>query len=62
MSADRLLADHVPPGDGLEGHTTDMPPQLRAKLIAGPSIEGVDLDKLRERESQSLLMNLIGLT
>jgi hypothetical protein len=38
-----------------------MPPQLRAKLTCGPSIEGVDLDRLREAESQSLLMNLIGL-
>ena len=43
-------------------HSRDhMPPQLRAKLIAGPSIAGVDLDKLRETESQSLLMNLIAL-
>src|SRR3954451_16669993 len=38
-----------------------LPPQLKAKLIAGPSIEGIDLDKIRENESQSLLMNLIGL-
>ncbi|MFZ5781750.1 MAG: hypothetical protein ACOY4R_16285 [Pseudomonadota bacterium] len=38
-----------------------LPPQLRAKLIAGPSVEGIDLDKLREGESQSLLMNIIGL-
>jgi hypothetical protein len=29
--------------------------------LAGPSIEGVDLDKLRDNESQSLLMNLIAL-
>ena len=27
-----------------------LPPQLRAKLIAGPSIEGVDLDNLKETE------------
>lgn len=38
-----------------------LPPQLKAKLLAGPSIAGIDLDKLRENESQSLLMNLIGL-
>lgn len=38
-----------------------MPPQLKARLLAGPSIEGVDLDKLRETESQSLLANLISL-
>jgi hypothetical protein len=38
-----------------------LPPQLRAKLLAGPSIEGVDLDKLRENESQSLLANLIAI-
>ena len=38
-----------------------MPPQLKAALIAGPSIEGIDLDKLRETESQSLLANLIAL-
>jgi hypothetical protein len=38
-----------------------LPPQLRAKLIAGPSVEGVDLDRLREAESQSLLMNLVNL-
>jgi transposase-like protein len=38
-----------------------LPPQLKAKLIAGPTVEGVDLDKLRESESQSLLMNIIGL-
>lgn len=38
-----------------------LPPQLRAKLIAGPSIEGIDLDRLRETESRSLLMHLIAL-
>ncbi|PWT86437.1 MAG: hypothetical protein C5B58_01415 [Acidobacteria bacterium] len=32
--------------------------QLRAKLIAGPDIE-IDLDRLRESESQSLLANLV---
>lgn len=38
-----------------------LPPQLRAKLIAGPSIEGVDLDRLRDVESQSLLSHLVNL-
>lgn len=48
--------------DGLYRHANrHLPPQLRAKLIAGPSIEGVDLDKLRETESQSLLAHLVNL-
>jgi hypothetical protein len=48
--------------DALYRHARNhLPPQLRAKLIAGPSIEGVDLDRLRETESQSLLMNLVSL-
>jgi len=34
--------------------------QLRAKLIAGPDIE-IDLDRLRESESQSLLANLVAI-
>jgi hypothetical protein len=38
-----------------------LPPQLRAALIAGPDIEGLDLDRLRENESQSLLSHLIAL-
>src|SRR5438046_1177507 len=37
-----------------------LPPQLRASLLAGPGIE-LDLDKLRETESQSLLANLVAL-
>jgi hypothetical protein len=37
-----------------------LPPQLRASLIAGPDLD-IDLDKLRETESQSLLVNLISL-
>jgi transposase-like protein len=35
-------------------------PQLRAKLLQGPDTE-IDLDKLRETESQSLLANLVAL-
>src|SRR5215470_8860456 len=38
-----------------------LPPQLRASLLAGPDLEGVDLDKLKETESQSLLGNLVAL-
>jgi len=38
-----------------------MPPQLKARLLAGPDLDGVDLDKLRESESQSLLSHLIAL-
>ena len=37
-----------------------LPPQLRAKLLAGPRLS-VDPDKLKESESQSLLMNLVAL-
>src|SRR6267143_1149391 len=37
-----------------------LPPQLRASLIAGPDL-AIDLDKLRETESQSLLANLVNL-
>jgi len=37
-----------------------LPPQLRAALIAGPDLS-IDLDKLKETESQSLLANLVAL-
>jgi hypothetical protein len=37
-----------------------LPPQLRAKLLAGPDLD-IDIDKLRETESQSLLANLVAL-
>lgn len=48
--------------DAIYRHSKNhMPPQLRARLVCGPSIENVDLDRLREAESQSLLMNLIAL-
>ena len=47
--------------DALYRHQANhLPPQLRAKLIAGPDLD-VDLDKLRETESQSLLVNLVAL-
>jgi hypothetical protein len=37
-----------------------LPPQLRAKLIAGPDTD-IDIDRLKESESQSLLANLVAL-
>ena len=37
-----------------------MPAQLRAKLIAGPDLD-IDLERLRETESQSLLVHLVSL-
>ena len=47
--------------DSLYRHSkAHLPPQLRAKLIAGPDID-IDLDKLKETESQSLLANLVAL-
>jgi hypothetical protein len=48
--------------DSLYRHSkAHLPPQLRAQLVAGPSIEGLDLDRLKESESQSLLSNLIAI-
>jgi hypothetical protein len=47
--------------DSLYRHQKNhLPPQLRASLIAGPDLS-IDLDKLRETESQSLLANLVNL-
>jgi hypothetical protein len=37
-----------------------LPPQLRANLLAGPDVD-IDLDRLRDTESQSLLANLVAL-
>ena len=37
-----------------------LPPQLRAKLIAGPDLD-IDVDRLKEIEGQSLLANLVAL-
>lgn len=48
--------------DALSRHKANhLSPQIRARLIAGPDVEGVDLDRLRETESQSLLSHLIAL-
>jgi hypothetical protein len=47
--------------DSLYRHSSNhLSPVLRAKLIAGPELD-VDLDRLKETESQSLLANLVGL-
>jgi hypothetical protein len=48
--------------DALYRHTRNghLPPQLRAALLAGPDLD-IDLDRLRDNESQSLLANLIAL-
>ena len=47
--------------DSIYRHSKNhLPPQLRAALLAGPDVD-IDLDKLRETESQSLLANLIAI-
>ena len=47
--------------DALGRHARNhLPPQLRARLIAGPDL-AIDLDRLRETESQSLLVHLVSL-
>jgi hypothetical protein len=68
---DLALARGVSPGalarrygvgsDSLYRHSRNhLAAQLRAKLIAGPDLD-IDLERLRETESQSLLMNLVAL-
>jgi hypothetical protein len=48
--------------DALYRHARNhLPPQLRAKLVAGPDLAAVDLDRLRTDESASLLGNLVAL-
>jgi transposase-like protein len=47
--------------DSLYRHSkAHLPPQLRAQLVAGPDLD-IDLDKLKETESQSLLAHLIAI-
>jgi hypothetical protein len=47
--------------DSLYRHQKNhLPPQLRAQLLSGPDLS-IDLDRLRETESQSLLANLVNL-
>jgi hypothetical protein len=59
----RALAKRYKLGvDSLYRHQRNghLPAQLRAKLLAGPDTD-IDLDRLREIESQSLLANLVSL-
>src|SRR5262245_7139262 len=58
----RALAQRYGVGaDAIGRHSRNhLPPQLRAKLLAGPDLD-IDLDKLKESESQSLLANLVAL-
>ena len=46
--------------DALYRHRRHIPPALKAKLLQGPDTD-IDIDKLRETESQSLLAHLIAL-
>lgn len=62
VSAYALGKRHRLSADALYRHAKrHLSAQLRAALLAGPSIEGVDLDRLRDTESQSLLANLVAL-
>jgi hypothetical protein len=58
----RALARRFKVGsDSLYRHARNhLPPQLRAKLITGPDLD-IDLERLRETESASLLGNLVAL-
>jgi hypothetical protein len=61
VSPGALARRYAVGSDSLYRHSRNhLPAQLRAKLIAGPNLE-IDLDKLRESESQSLLANLVAL-
>ena len=46
--------------DSIYRHRKHMPVTLRASLLAGPGTD-IDLDRLKETESQSLLANLIAI-
>lgn len=62
VSVDAIAKRYKLGRDALYRHAKNhLPAQLRAKLLAGPSIEGLDLDRLKETESQSLLANLVAL-
>jgi hypothetical protein len=50
----------VGPDSVLRHAKAHIPAQLRAKLLAGPDLS-IDLDKLKETESQSLLSHLVAL-
>jgi transposase-like protein len=60
VAVSALARRYVVSTDALYRHRKHIPAQLRAKLLAGPHVE-IDLDKLRETESQSLLANLVAL-
>lgn len=61
VSAYALAKRHRLSTDALYRHAKrHLPAQLRASLLA-PSIEGLDLDKLRGTESQSLLAHLVSI-
>ena len=58
VSAGALARRYKLGTDSLYRHARNhLPPQLRASLLAGPDLAGVDLDTLKETESQSLLAN-----
>src|SRR5436190_21551331 len=57
VSVNALAKRYQLGSDAIYRHSRNhLPPQLRAALIAGPSLDGLDLDRLRETESQSLLV------
>jgi hypothetical protein len=61
VSVRALARRYQVPRDALYRHKANhLPPQLRAALIVGPDLD-IDLNKLRETESQSLLANLVNL-
>ena len=61
VSKDALAKRYGLGRDPLFRHAqSHMPPQLRASLLAGPDLE-IDVDRLRETESQSLLANIIAI-
>src|SRR4051812_1910940 len=61
VSVQALAKRYVLTRDSLYRHARQhLPPQLRAKLLAGPDLP-IDLEQLREREGQSLLANLVAL-
>jgi hypothetical protein len=60
MNAVAKRADLHP--DAVKRHVRNhLTPQMRAKLIAGPDLDGIDLDRLKTTESQSLLLHLVNL-
>jgi hypothetical protein len=61
VSAGAIGKRYTVSSDSVQRHAKNhLPPQLRAKLIAGPDLD-IDLDHLKESESQSLLAHLVAL-